>query len=67
MVCFGADIVYDRLARLSCEAVKEGVINDPMSLLVVVLHQLSARMDDMVWNLSIVFRGIELVCSSLSW
>ncbi|KAL4746680.1 hypothetical protein BDW72DRAFT_184499 [Aspergillus terricola var. indicus] len=59
MVCFGADMIYDRLTRLSCEAVKEGVINDPMSLLVVVLHQLSARMDETVWNLSRVFGGIE--------
>ncbi|KAL3433940.1 hypothetical protein BDV09DRAFT_186275 [Aspergillus tetrazonus] len=53
------DMIYDRLTRLSCEAVKEGVIHDPMSLLVVVLHQLSARMDDTVWNLSMVFGGIE--------
>ncbi|KAL4757894.1 uncharacterized protein BDW70DRAFT_170923 [Aspergillus foveolatus] len=59
MVCFGANMVYDRLTRLSCEAVKEGVINDPMSLLLVVLHQLSARMDDTVWNLSMVFGAIE--------
>ncbi|KAL4737204.1 hypothetical protein BDV11DRAFT_216836 [Aspergillus similis] len=59
MICFGADMIYDRLTRLSCEAVKEGVINDPMSLLVVALHQLSARMDETVWNLSRVFGGIE--------
>ncbi|CBF81981.1 hypothetical protein AN5394.2 [Aspergillus nidulans FGSC A4] len=59
MVYFGANMVYDRLTRLSCEAVKEGVIHDPMSLLVVVLHQLSARMDETVWNLSMVFGGIE--------
>ncbi|KAL4998479.1 hypothetical protein BDV10DRAFT_185296 [Aspergillus recurvatus] len=55
MICFGADMVYDRLRRLSCEAVREGVMKGPMSLLVVVLRQLSAEMDETVWDLSRVF------------
>ncbi|KAL4984177.1 hypothetical protein BDW68DRAFT_180912 [Aspergillus falconensis] len=60
MICFGADMVYDRLRRLSREAVKEGVMKDPMSLFVVVLHQLSYSTDETVWDLSRVFGGVEL-------
>ncbi|KAL4908528.1 hypothetical protein BDW74DRAFT_175210 [Aspergillus multicolor] len=59
LITFGAEMLIDRLERLSCEAVREGVAHDPISLFVVILHQLSAQMDDTVWELSRVFGVVE--------
>ncbi|KAL2812566.1 hypothetical protein BDW59DRAFT_167780 [Aspergillus cavernicola] len=66
LVCFGGHMVRDRFLRLSYEAVKNGVIHDPLSLFVVILHELSNHMDRMVWNLSRVFGAIEFKALGLN-
>ncbi|KAL4914969.1 hypothetical protein BDW62DRAFT_133890 [Aspergillus aurantiobrunneus] len=59
LLCFGGHMVRDRFLSLSYDAVKNGVIRDPLSLFVLVLHELSAQMDSTVWDLSRVFGTIE--------
>ncbi|KAL4923146.1 uncharacterized protein BDV17DRAFT_277947 [Aspergillus undulatus] len=59
LICFGENMAMSRLQRLSYKAVKEGIVHDPVSLFVVVLHELSGWMDKTVWKLSSVFGPIE--------
>ncbi|KAL2862623.1 uncharacterized protein BJX67DRAFT_385431 [Aspergillus lucknowensis] len=66
LISFGCDTASQRLRRISLGAVRDGVLRDPLSLFVVILHELSAQMDRTVWDLSDVFRGIEWKAMSLS-
>ncbi|KAL4798355.1 hypothetical protein BDV19DRAFT_356902 [Aspergillus venezuelensis] len=59
LICFGEHGVMDRFHRLSYKAVKDGVVHDPPSLFVVVLHELSSWMDEKAWDLASAFGGIE--------
>ncbi|KAL6232498.1 hypothetical protein BDW75DRAFT_217716 [Aspergillus navahoensis] len=59
LICFGGHTVMPRLQRLTYSAVKEGVIHDPLSMFVVILHELASQLDHDVWTLSRAFAKIE--------
>ena len=62
LICFEASSsLKQRFGRLQSMAACNDALNDPYSLFAVILDELSLQLDNTVWNLSEVFRGIELV------
>ena len=62
LICFGAPpLLIERFERLLQHHNWRQVMENPFSLWVVVMDELFKHMDDQVWNLGTVFRGIERV------
>lgn len=72
LVCFGpARSLVNRFLRLASHARWVDTVRDPYGLFVIVLNELFLHTSDIVWRLSDVFRGFEMVrqhtmCSAVS-
>ncbi|KAJ5984403.1 hypothetical protein N7481_006502 [Penicillium waksmanii] len=62
LICFDSSFyLKERFQQVPPSAIPMTAIPDPYSLFVIILEELSLQMDNVVWNVMSVFRGVELV------
>lgn len=62
LICFDSSFyLKERFQQVPPSAIPMTAILDPYSLFVIILEELSLQMDNVVWDVTSVFRGVELV------